>query len=328
MNYTTDEFEKDWQTFCKKIKELKQEFVDRNDVINTIACGFISKTNILLIGSPGTAKSLMIKRFAQKLGIKGNDFFEYLLTKYTEPSEIFGPPNIKKLTDHGDYIFDAWKGKLQHARIAFLDEVFNANSAILNALLMIINEKRFIMGDTHEKLDHLLAVFGASNHPPDDPDLLAFFDRFPIRFFVESSNNSYKDLILKSLEFEKKNESKSFSNNEQDGIINITGFVEKVNETIIDSLKKFLNSSDVMEHFNQFIKHTRDEYNVSDLYISDRSLKPIAKMIIAYAMTQKQILDIEAKDFTNDHCNFILEKTWNKDQEQINEIQRLLKSIS
>jgi len=327
MEYSTQDFETDWAKLCKMIDELKQEFVDRDEVIETIASGFISKTNILLIGSPGTAKSLMIKRFAQKVGIKGNDFFEYLLTKYTEPSEIFGPPNIKNLTEGGAYTFDTKSGKLQHARIAFLDEVFNANSAILNALLMIINEKRFIMGDTNEELDHLLAVFGASNHPPDDPDLLAFFDRFPIRVLVESSNDKFDKLILKSLEFEKKNGTNSSSKNGSGEIISITGFVETINKNIIDSLENLLENSDVMGRFNEFIKHTRNEYNISDLYISDRSLKSLAKMVVAYAMIQRKKVKIDKEDFTNDHCNSILKKTWNRDKEQINDIQNLLASI-
>ena len=92
-------------------------------------------------GPPGTAKSDLVLKFKDAIGVDGRDYFEYMLTRFTEPSEIIGPIDINLLRD-GRYIRRK-QGKLPTARLAFLDEIFKSNSAILNILLTIINEKKF-----------------------------------------------------------------------------------------------------------------------------------------------------------------------------------------
>jgi len=323
-----------WKIYKSIISKLKDDFVERDEVIDTIASAFISKTNTLLIGSPGTAKSLIIKRFAQELGIGGDDFFEYLLTKYSEPTEIFGPPDLNELKK-GVYEFNSKKGKLQHAKIAFIDEVFNANSAILNALLMIINEKRFILGDTRKDNLDLLAVFGASNQTPDDPELMAFFDRFPVRVLVENINangnkegtiNNYADLIFKSLIFEEEGSS-TLSDKK---IIEISDFVESMNKIIITKLKlliQFDEQKNVMKYITDYLKWNKNVAMESALLISDRSLKSIAKMIVAYSLIASGKLEIEPSLNFKDYCHFILEKTWNKEEER-DEIRQIIGRIN
>ena len=101
----------------------------------------VAQEPLLLVGPPGTAKSDLVLKFKDALGLADEDYFEYMLTRFTEPSEIIGPIDISQLRE-GRYIRRE-QGKLPTARLAFLDEIFKSNSAILNILLTIINERKF-----------------------------------------------------------------------------------------------------------------------------------------------------------------------------------------
>ena len=101
----------------------------------------VAQEPLLLVGPPGTAKSDLVLKFKDALGLADEDYFEYMLTRFTEPSEIIGPIDISQLRE-GRYIRRE-QGKLPTARLGFLDEIFKSNSAILNILLTIINERKF-----------------------------------------------------------------------------------------------------------------------------------------------------------------------------------------
>ncbi|HTL52154.1 MAG TPA: AAA family ATPase [Planctomycetota bacterium] len=162
------------------VEPLKQAFVNKEEVIDLIALTAVCGENLLIFGPPGTAKSQLVASFSAAL--QGR-YFEYLLTRFTEPNEIFGPVDIRKLRE-GSVVTNI-EGMLPSAEIAFLDEVFNANSAILNSLLTILNERMFRRGRETHKLD-LFAVFAASNALPDDTALRALFDRFLLRVRCEA----------------------------------------------------------------------------------------------------------------------------------------------
>lgn len=162
------------------IEPLKNRFVNKDEVIDLIALIAVCGENLLIFGPPGTAKSQLVASFAAAL--QGR-YFEYLLTRFTEPNEIFGPVDIRKLRE-GTVVTNI-EGMLPSAEIAFLDEVFNANSAILNSLLTILNERVFRRGREAHKLD-LFAVFSASNSLPDDQALRALFDRYLLRVRCEA----------------------------------------------------------------------------------------------------------------------------------------------
>jgi len=174
------------------IADTRESFVGRDKEIELIAAAFISGISLLLLGSPGTAKSRLAREFALRCGVGaegkkggGGDYFEYLITNHTMPEEIFGGPSLQKLAK-GEFERNI-EGKLPKAEIAFLDEVFRGGSHILNTLLTIINEKRFDSGDGRGSIHvPLLALIGASNSTPHDPDMEAFFDRFPIRVWMRS----------------------------------------------------------------------------------------------------------------------------------------------
>jgi MoxR-like ATPase len=154
---------------------LKQRFVGKDEIIDLFGIGLVARENIFLLGPPGTAKSAMVRELA--ILLHGHTF-EYLLTRFTEPNELFGPFDIRKLRE-GELLTNT-EGMLPEADLIFLDELLNANSAILNSLLMVLNERIFRRGRETRKLPALMIV-GASNQLPEDEALNALFDRFLIR---------------------------------------------------------------------------------------------------------------------------------------------------
>ncbi|MBF7090779.1 AAA family ATPase [Flavobacterium sp. ALJ2] len=158
------------------LKHIKDTFVGKNEIIDLLGIGLLARENAFLLGPPGTAKSAIIRALSN--GIEGGKNFEYLLTRFTEPNEIFGPFDIRKLKE-GELITNT-EGMMPEASMVFLDEIFNANSAILNSLLMALNEKIFRRGKETKKLPALMFV-GASNVLPEDESLNALLDRFLIR---------------------------------------------------------------------------------------------------------------------------------------------------
>lgn len=165
--------------------------IDREVVVEVIALAAVASEHVLVIGPPGTAKSEAVRRMASALS---GQYFEYLLGRFTEPSEIFGPVNLQKLKE--GIVETATDGMLPEAEIAFLDEIFLGSTAILNTLLGLLNERVFRRGHTVLRCPLRVCV-GASNALPSDAALAAFADRFLLRLFVEPvSDPMLEDLLL------------------------------------------------------------------------------------------------------------------------------------
>jgi MoxR-like ATPase len=161
------------------IAPLKERFVGREEVIDLIALALVAGEHLFLYGPPGTAKSALIRAFATCVDAR---YFEYLLTRFSEPNELFGPIDLVRLRE--GTVTTVTTGMLPEAEFVFLDELFNANSAILNNLLTVLNERVFRRGAETHRLP-MLSLFSASNHLPEDEALGALFDRFLLRCRVE-----------------------------------------------------------------------------------------------------------------------------------------------
>jgi MoxR-like ATPase len=163
----------------RAVAAAREGLVDRELIAEVVALCAVAGEHLLVVGPPGTAKSEAVRRVARELGGR---YFEYLLGRLTEPSEIFGPVDLRWLREGVIEVETA--GMLPEAEVAFLDEVFLGSTAILNTLLSILNERVFRRGRSVRACPLRVCV-GATNALPEDPTLAAFADRFLARLFVE-----------------------------------------------------------------------------------------------------------------------------------------------
>ncbi len=184
--------EQDATAIRAAIEAAASGLVDRAHLVELVALGAVAREHVLVVGPPGTAKSEAARRIARALGGR---YFEYLLGRFTEPGEIFGPIDIRRLAD--GIIEARTEGMLPEAEIAFLDEVFLGSTAILNTLLALLNERTFRRGQT--VIDAPLRVcVGATNVLPEDETLAAFADRFLIRVFLSAVGDPDLETLLES----------------------------------------------------------------------------------------------------------------------------------
>ncbi len=179
LMHTSDEIEKASRALRGAVDSASNGLVDRAALVDTIMLSAVAGEHMLMIGPPGTAKSEAARRVARAVG---GSYFEYLLGRFTEPSEIFGPVDLRKLRE--GVVETETSGMLPEAEIAFLDEVFLGSTAILNTLLGILNERVFRRGHTVVRCPLRICI-GASNALPEDDTLAAFADRFLVRSFIE-----------------------------------------------------------------------------------------------------------------------------------------------
>ena len=169
---------------------LDHELLGKTETIRLLLICLLAREHAVLIGPPGTAKSALLTRLS---GLVAAPYFEYLLTRFTEPNEIFGPVDIAAYRE-GVYRRRT-DGMLPEAEIVFLDEIFKSNSAILNSLLSLLNDRRFASGGTVIECP-LISVFGASNEVPSDESLAALFDRFLLRIRSDYLDSYHFDELV------------------------------------------------------------------------------------------------------------------------------------
>ena len=172
-------------------EELAQMFLERTEVIDGALAALLAGQHVLLIGPPGTAKSMLADELCRRL--EGAGYFQWLLTKFSTPEELFGAVSLRAL-ENDDYR-RVTTHKLPEAHIAFLDEVFKANSSILNSVLTLMNERRVHNGREPMYVP-LVTLFGASNELPEEDELQALYDRFLLRFVVEYIADEFRFLRM------------------------------------------------------------------------------------------------------------------------------------
>lgn len=268
---------------------LNTHFLDKQEIIRLLVISAIAGEHMVLVGPPGTAKSALIRMFARLVNAS---YFEYLLTRFTEPNEIFGPVDIRAFRE-GSYTRRTEK-MLPEAEIVFLDEIFKSNSAILNSLLTVINERRYSNGPEVMNVP-LISLFAASNEAPNDDNLSAMFDRFLLRVLSKNLDSyHFHELLNRGVA----NEMRKMS-----------GSDDQIRPVISASELRSLQSDfgqymDFPEEFMAKYKGLIFQIRSEGITVSDRRAVKLLKLFAASAIFdgRKQVTD---GDF------FILRHMWN-----------------
>lgn len=177
-----------------KFHELEADVADhvheRSQEIHTSTLAILSELSHFQLGPPGTAKSLLVEQSIKRIdGLTDEDYFRWLLSRFTTPEEIFGAPDLLMLKQ-GKYK-RVTERKLPRARFVFMDETFKASSSISNLCLTAMNEREFYNLDDDPHIP-MIVLYGASNELAEGEELNAFWDRFLFRHVVrelqETSN--------------------------------------------------------------------------------------------------------------------------------------------
>nr|HEX4316193.1 AAA family ATPase [Kofleriaceae bacterium] len=241
---------------------LGRFFVAKQPLIDLMCVAAVAQEPLLLVGPPGTAKSDLVIKFKDALKIPDGEYFEYLLTRFTEPSEVFGPIDIAELRA-GRYLRRD-RGKLPTARLVFLDEIFKANSAILNSLLTVINERKFYQ-DGQPVPVKLRILFAATNELPENVELAALKDRFCLKAACRSvQDEHFIELIDAGLD--------AYTQRELNQKPWIEGHA---------SLEDFVKAHRLLAHVlaRRTIDGTGKELRDRDLFFSDELLRELRRVL-------------------------------------------------
>jgi len=163
---------------------LNQYVIGHENMVKALMAATVAGEHMVVIGPPGTAKSYTIRLLSKLLNAR---FYTYLLTRFTSYDELFGTVNILELSK-GQYVRN-WSA-IVSSEFVFLDEIFKANSAILNALLSLLQERIIYDPMSGQAIEtKLWTAVGASNEVPEDPELQALYDRFSVKVFINYLDN-------------------------------------------------------------------------------------------------------------------------------------------
>lgn len=248
-------------------REMNEQFMERDAVIDCMMYALVSGQSMLMLGDPGTAKSAITYELCSR--IENGKYFQWMLNKTSDPSEILGPYSIKEMEN--DKFMRITTGKLPEAHIAFIDECFKANAPVLNILLPIMNEKIFYNDGKPNNIP-LMTMIGASNEGPEDESLNAFYDRFLFRINV----HYVKDAANKKRMYT------NFINNRR-GLSNLTSkttiTIEEI-QALTEASKSIVVPKEIINKFVKFI----NDLDKQTIHISDRRQNECFKILQASAI--------------------------------------------
>ena len=181
-------------TFKTITDEMNAQLIERSAIVKACSLSILAGEHVFLLGPPGTAKSLTVEKFCS--AIQGARYFRTLLTRFTQPEELFGPPSLKGLQH--DVFERLIGGFAPDCHILFFDEIWKGSSSILNTILTLINERIFQNGNQTVQVP-LISLFTASNELPEDSSLDALYDRFMLRYYVNRITDEQNFLSLLKL---------------------------------------------------------------------------------------------------------------------------------
>lgn len=273
--------------------EAKAAFPERDAVIDSLVLCAVARTNVILYGPPGTAKSLLARSFAD--AINGN-VFDLLFTRYTAPNEFMGPTDVQALKLGRMKRVTA--GYAPEADVFFIDEGFKANSACLNAMLTLVNEHKF--HDDGQVVDCPLrtAILASNEFPEDNEQMSAFDDRFPMRFDVKPLQNpdNFRSMLRGDLP-------------------SITALIDVAN---LDLLQEHAESIDIADDAIDALWTLRDKLDEKGIYVSDR------KFGVATDLLRARASIIGADRVTSAHIGILEHILWLR-PDQKNSVRELVR---
>lgn len=307
---------------------LNQNLYGKEEAVRLALLSAVANESIFFMGPPGTAKSMISRRIAaafkdfykdDKFSTDGSGYFEYLMNEFSTPDEICGPVELSALNEKPSRYVRQTEGYLPSANVAFLDEIWKSGPAILNTLLTIINEKKFHNGNKVEKVP-LVSLASASNElPPKDKGLLALWDRFILRVFVNPVEND--DDFFKLVD--DGNKELVLNDEYKDALLEI-GDVEKW-QADIDKIELTTEARNVIKAIRQELvllnadkKHKAEDGE--NYYVSDRRWKKIVHILKTSAFLNGR----KAVDLMD--CSLIEYAIWNTDN-QHEEIGGIIEKI-
>jgi MoxR-like ATPase len=282
------------------LKALNVGIYEKEDALRLALLSSIAGESIFLLGPPGVAKSLIARRL--KFAFTSGTVFEYLMSRFSTPDEIFGPVSISKLKND-----DKYERVIEHylpsASVVFLDEIWKAGPSIQNALLTVLNEKVFRNGDAEIKVP-MKALISASNElPAKDEGLEALWDRFLVRLYVDGVQD--RDNFESMLTDAKAGASQvEIDENLQINDDEYTQWNKAINEVEVPS--NVLNAIDVIRHkiaeFNE-----KDGNAENQIYVSDRRWRKIVRLLRTSAFLNDR-KEVDLMD-----CFLITDCIWDND---------------
>ena len=279
------------ERFKLLLQEMNRGIYEKNTEISLSLLAALAGESVILLGPPGVAKSMVARQL--KTAFRDAQSFEYLMSRFSTPDEIFGPVSIQKLKTSDTYE-RAVEGYLPTADVVFLDEIWKAGPAIQNTLLTVINEKIFRNGNREMHLPLKLLVAASNELPAKGEGLEALWDRFVIR--IESRpiklEKNFRAMLLEShADFSGSTGvlgHADFADNADSSDLKITGeeyaeWAEKickigVKEEVLDAISAIRKSLRAVN-----VDEAAERRNI---YVSDRRWKNIVRLLRTSAFMQ------------------------------------------